>query len=101
MTMFSLAAWISIISFMLAPVVVIHGVGYAVRSIVTCIIMPQLEKSFLRQRIIMMRIAVRRRQDSSRKITVLGGIILTALSVGKGMKVTGNNKLLSLFHPLP
>jgi len=79
--MSSLVAWISIISFMWVPVVVTHGVGYAVRSIATCIIMPRRVKSFLRQRITMV-IAVRVRQDSSKKTTVLEGIILTVPSVG-------------------
>jgi len=64
------------------PVVVTHGVGYVVRSIATYITMQQLAKSFLRRRIIMA-IAVRKRQDSSKKTTVLEGIILIVLSVGE------------------
>jgi len=79
--MSSLAVWISITSFTWAPVVVAHGVGYVVRSIVIYTIMPPLAKSSLRRRIIMV-IAVKRRQDSSKKTTVLEGIILIVLSGG-------------------
>ncbi len=58
-----------------------HGAGYAVRSIVICIIMPQQVKSFLRQRITM-EIVAKRHQDSSKKNTVLEGIILIVRSAG-------------------
>jgi hypothetical protein len=102
--MFSLVAWILRINSMWVPVVVTHGVGYAVRNTAIYITMPQPAISFLRRRITMMRIAVRLLQDSSKKTTVLEGIILIALSVGELfviMIVTSNNKLIPLFHPLP
>jgi hypothetical protein len=48
--------------------------------------------------------AASRSQDSRKKTTVLEDIIHTVLSVGdlcRVVKVTCNNKLLSLFYPLP
>ena len=73
--MSSLVEWISITSSMLGLAVGAHGVGYAVRSIVTYTITPQPAKSFLRRRTIMTT-AVRHLQDSNRKTTVLGVITL-------------------------
>ena len=81
--MFSLVAWISRTSSTWGLVVVIHGAGYAVRNTAIYITMPQPAISFLPRRIIMMRIAVRLLQDSSKMTTVLEGIILIALSVGE------------------
>jgi len=71
--MSSLAAWISTTSSTWVLVVVAHGAGYAVRSIVTYTITPQQAKSFLRRRTTMTT-AVRPLQDSNRKTTVLEGI---------------------------
>jgi hypothetical protein len=76
--------WISRISFTWGLDVGAHGVGYAVRSIVTYTIMPRQVKSFLRRRIIMA-IAVRRSQGSAKKTTVLEDIIHTVPSVGEPM----------------
>jgi hypothetical protein len=81
--MFSLAGWISKTTFTWAPVVVTHGVGCAVRNTAIYITMPQPAISFLRRRITMMRIAVRLRQDSFKKTTVLEDIIHIVLSVGE------------------
>jgi hypothetical protein len=83
-TMSSLVAWISTISFTWELAVVAHGAGYAVRSIVTYTIMRRQVKSFLRRRIIMVT-AASRSQDSRKKTTVLEGITLTVLSVGEPM----------------
>lgn len=59
-----------------------HGAGSVVRNIVVLTIIRQRVKSFLRQRTIMA-IAVRPRQGSSKKTTVLEGTTLIALSAGE------------------